>query len=157
MQPLRINLQTYYCLQISVKSSMISFRLYTELYKHERRTVFGNGFCDKEKKNTLDNFELHLELELGNRRNKGFVLILKSFVPKTELKSARWFFLRCRVDLDGIVYGVPTLAIAEWSWSSKYWSLTGKDLCTSLEVSSASQLRSHATGTISIYTILSAK
>ena len=52
---------------------MISFRLYTELYKHERRTVFGNGFCDKEKKNTLDNFELHLELELGNRRNKGLV------------------------------------------------------------------------------------
>ena len=41
----------------------------------------------EEKKNTRDNFELHLEL--GNRRNKGFVLILRSFVPKTELKSAR--------------------------------------------------------------------
>ena len=66
---------------------MISFRLYTKPYKRERRTFFGNGLSDEEKKNTRDNFELHLEL--GNRRNKGFVLILRSFVPKTELKSAR--------------------------------------------------------------------
>ena len=49
---------------------MISFFLVAS-YISERRTAF--GLSDEEKKNTSDNFELHLEL--GNWRNVALVLI----------------------------------------------------------------------------------
>ena len=39
----------------------------------EKRTVLSHGLSDEEKKNTSDNFELHLEL--GNSRNFAIVLI----------------------------------------------------------------------------------
>ena len=44
---------------------MISFFFEAKLYMGERRTAFSNlglGLSDEEKKNTSDNFELHLEL-----------------------------------------------------------------------------------------------
>ena len=61
---------------------MINFCLDTKIYKRERRTSFGHGLGHGEKKNTSDNFKLHLEL--GNLRNIGVVLI-SFFFPKMEL------------------------------------------------------------------------
>ena len=55
---------------------MISFFIDAKLYKQERRTSFGHGLGHEEKKNTAnDNFELHLDSELGNSRNVEVVLI----------------------------------------------------------------------------------
>ena len=50
---------------------MISFCLETRLYKRERRT--GHGLGDEEKKDTSNDFELHLEL--WNWRDVAVVLI----------------------------------------------------------------------------------
>ena len=54
---------------------MISFCFDTKPYKLERRTVFSNGLSDEEKKDTSDNFELHLESGLGNSRDIAVILI----------------------------------------------------------------------------------
>ena len=70
MQVLRFNLQNYYCLRYPRKS-IISFCLETKLYNRERRT--GHGLGDEEKKDTSNDFELHLEL--GNSRGIAVVLI----------------------------------------------------------------------------------
>ena len=51
--------------------SMISFCLETKLYNRERLT--GHGLGDEEKKDTSNDFELHLEL--GNSRGITVVLI----------------------------------------------------------------------------------
>ena len=61
---------------------MVNFCLDTKLYKQWRRTGFGHGLSDEEKKNTRDNFELHLEL--GNWINIALVLI-GFFLPKMAL------------------------------------------------------------------------
>ena len=52
------------------------------MYKRERHTAFGHGLSDGEKKDTSDNFELHLgtgEFETHCSRTYRFL------VPKMEL------------------------------------------------------------------------
>ena len=50
----------------------------------ERRTGFGHGLSDEDKKNTSDDFELHLQVGLGILRKIAVVLI-GFFSPKTGL------------------------------------------------------------------------
>ena len=52
--------------------NVISFFLYAKLYKRERHTAF--GLSDEDKKNSSDNFKLHLGV--GNSGNVAAVLIV---------------------------------------------------------------------------------
>ena len=91
---------------------MISFCLEIKLYKQERRTGFGYGLGDEEKKDTSDNFELHSEL--GNLRNIAVELIGFLF-SLMALLLVIWSRLsakmRCRV------LAASVTAWAEWLWT----------------------------------------
>ena len=77
----KINLQLQHGLRYPQKKSMISFLIYLTQNHERSRTMrtLSHGLSDEEKKNTSDNFELHLEL--GDMRNIAVVLIGFSF-PK---------------------------------------------------------------------------
>ena len=113
MQALRINLLYYYGLRCPRKS-MISFCFETKLYKQVRRTCFGHGLSDEEKKNTSDNFELHLWYgELKKQSSRTYRLFFSKRGYFAYYKIAKINSLRRRVDSDGNAYGLP--AWAEWS------------------------------------------
>ena len=112
---IRINLRLEYGLRYP-RNVLSFFCLYAKLYKGERRTVFGHGLSDEEKKNTSDNFELHLDL--GSSKYVAVVLIPFLFPKQVILEPTilqncqdKFYSLCCRdrsVDSDGNsnAYGV---------------------------------------------------
>ena len=86
MQVLRIILQIVHCLGYPRKGTIRSC-LEAKLYNRKRRTAFGHGLSDEEKKDTSDKFELHLEL--GNSRSSAAVVLIVFCLVPTFLHNCQ--------------------------------------------------------------------